>query len=156
MKDSATNARHDGQEPQAPEKLVTTLKELPARRVFVPPSIDDAVLSVARRRLARRESRGFRMPGSWIVWPAMAVTCLVLIGLLYIGAPHGAKPGFVPEDVNRDGQVDILDAFQLARELQAGRKPAAGLDLNRDGVVDRRDAEVLAAHAVKLGNGGKS
>jgi hypothetical protein len=60
------------------------------------------------------------------------------------------------EDLNHDGRVDILDAFQLARQLQTGQKPAAGLDLNGDGVVDWRDVEVLATRAVHLEKGGQS
>ena len=61
---------------------------------------------------------------------------------------------FAREDINHDGRVDILDAFQLARELESGAKPAA--DLNGDGVVDQRDADLIAARAVRLEKGGRS
>ena len=45
----------------------------------------------------------------------------------------------------------MLDAFTLALQVQHGAAPGPRLDLNGDGVVDERDAEVLAAHAVSLG-----
>ena len=63
---------------------------------------------------------------------------------------------YVREDLNRDGRVDILDAFQLARQLQSGNDPGAGSDLNSDGEVDRRDVEIIAAQAVRLEKGGRS
>jgi hypothetical protein len=59
-------------------------------------------------------------------------------------------------DVNHDGQVDILDAFALARELKAGAHPSRQLDINGDGVVDERDVATLAARAVSLEKGGHS
>jgi hypothetical protein len=64
-----------------------------------------------------------------------------------------AKPpttALAAEDINHDGQVDILDAFALARQIEAGSPTAANLDLNRDGVVNRRDVELVAARAVRL------
>lgn len=53
MNDRAPNTRHDGEAPNAPARLVAALKEPPPRRVFVPPTVDDAVLTAARRHLAR-------------------------------------------------------------------------------------------------------
>ncbi|HKW30405.1 MAG TPA: dockerin type I domain-containing protein [Verrucomicrobiae bacterium] len=157
MKQGDINTRRDGEEPQAPEKLVAALKELPARRVFVPPAIDSVVLLAAHRRLARPQRSG---PGAfrfWLNWPVWAAACLAVLGLVFLFVkPAAVTPAIARMDVNHDGRVDILDAFQLARELQAGRKVAAGLDLNGDGVVDQRDVEILAAQAVTLKKGGRS
>jgi hypothetical protein len=159
MNDSdATNTRHDGEEPQAPPKLAAALKELPARRVFVPPAVDQAVLRAARRHLAGPERSGFERFRVWLGWPAVAaagLALLVLIGVFATG-PIGSRRSVAREDINGDGQVDVLDAFQLARDLPAGRQPAPDLDLNGDGAVDRRDVEALAARAVKLEKGGRS
>ena len=153
-----TNPRRDGEETSAPPKLVAALKELPARRVFVPPVVDEAVLTAARRQLAAPQRsqpvllRFFRLR---LAWPALATACVVLIGFVSYFMKSGRETDLARQDLNRDGQVDILDAFQLARELQAGARPAAP-DLNGDGVVDRRDVELIAAHAVKLPKGGRS
>jgi hypothetical protein len=157
MNNDDTNTRRDGEEPSAPPKLVAALKEPPARRVFVPPTIDEAVLRAARQHLLKPQRAGFGLFRSWLVWPAMATACLLLIGLVYFFTkPTGKSPDFALGDINHDGRVDILDAFQLARELQAGQKPQANLDLNGDGVVDQRDAALLAARVVKLEKGGRS
>src|SRR5262245_2313029 len=156
MNTSDPNTRRDGEEPRMPPKLVAALKELPERRVFVPPTVDEAVLSAARRQLAPQPRPGFGWLRSPLTWPAFAAACLALIGLIYFFAKPGhGTPDLTREDLNRDGQVDILDAFQLARELRAGQKPT-GRDLNGDGVVDQRDAARIATHAVKLEKGGRS
>jgi len=159
------NTRRDGEEPKAPGRLVAALKEPPARRVFVPPSSDATILRVARQHFAHATSslsppngaRGvftyFLKP--WILWPTVATACIALAGLVYF-ASRPSEPQFAREDLNRDGRVDILDAFQLAREIQSSAKLKAGSDLNNDGLVNRRDAELIATHAVKLEKGGKS
>jgi hypothetical protein len=76
----------------------------------------------------------------------------MLVGLIHSLTKQ--TPTCAREDLNHDGRVDILDAFQLARELRAGKKPA--VDLNGDGVVDERDADVIATRAVSLEKGGRS
>jgi len=53
-------------------------------------------------------------------------------------------------------QVDIFDAFSLARQLERGQKLDPRWDFNGDGVVDRRDVEAMARQAVKLEKGGRS
>jgi hypothetical protein len=58
------------------------------------------------------------------------------------------------EDVNRDGRVDVLDAFALARALEAGGGRREW-DLNRDGAVDDRDVDAVALAAVALTGGGR-
>ena len=157
MNNGDINTRHNGEEPHAPQKLAAALKELPVRRVFVPPAIDETVLRTARRHLTKPHRSGFNVFRVWLSWPVWAAACLALVGLVwFFTKPSGVVPKFAREDINHDGQVDILDAFQLARKLQSGGKSAPGLDLNGDGVVDWRDVEIVAAHAVKLEKGGRS
>lgn len=152
-----TDTRRDGEEPQASRKLLAALKEPPLRRVFVPPTVDDAVLKIARQHLVRPKRVGFGALRTWLAWPAFAAACLVLIGWLYFALrPVNSIATLAREDLNHDGRVDILDAFQLARELHSGVQPASGLDLNGDGRVDQADVEHIAAQAVKLGKGGES
>jgi len=170
MNNGDPNPRRDGEEPKALAKLVAALKEPPARRVFVPPSVDAAILRAAREHLTHTISslspsdaeragvRGLfaRLLKPWILWPTVATACLVLACLAFFFASRSSQPQLAREDLNHDGRVDILDAFQLARETQSSAKPNAASDLNHDGLVDRRDAELIATHAVKLEKGGKS
>ena len=155
MNHGDSDTRRDGEEPKAPDKLVAALKEPPARRVFVPSSVDVAVLRAARQHFAQPQPRWFRFLRPWVLWPTLATACLVLAGLAYF-ASRSAQPQLAREDLNHDGRVDILDAFQLAREAPAGAQSAPAADLNHDGIIDRRDAELIATHAVKLEKGGKS
>ena len=53
------------------------------------------------------------------------------------------------EDLDQNGQVDILDAFFLAKQLRQGQADAAW-DLNQDGRIDQVDVEHAAMLAVKL------
>ena len=165
MNNGDSNTRREGEELKAPAKLVAALKEPPARRVFVAPSVDVAVLRAARQHLARTHSPLFPSDGvrgaitrllrPWLLWPMVATACFAVAGLAYF-VSRTSQQQFAREDLNHDGHVDILDAFQLDREAQSGAKPAVAIDLNHDGVVDRRDAELIAAHAVKLEKGGRS
>ena len=52
-------------------------------------------------------------------------------------------------DVDRDGRVDILDAFALARQMSASPTNAQG-DQNGDGVVNDEDIQLVARTAVTL------
>ena len=96
-----------------------------------------------------------RLLRPWILWPTVATVCIALAGLAYF-VSKSSHQQIAREDLNRDGRVDIIDAFQLARETQSGAKPTATIDLNNDGLIDRRDAELIATHAVKLEKGRKS
>ena len=84
-----------------------------------------------------------------------AVATIVAAGVLVWLTVH-PRAAARPEDLNADGQVDMLDAFALARELQQGSTPRPQLDLNGDGVVDERDVQALASRAVRLEQGGRS
>jgi hypothetical protein len=149
----------DGASLTAPARLVAGLTQLRQERIFVPPTLDEAVLRAARRHLQPRERTGF----SWLrlrPW-AMAAAALLFLGALaqvVIHRPWHVTPEirFAREDINRDQRVDIRDALALAMEIQAGVHMNAELDVNGDGVVDRRDAEAIAALAVKLEKGGGS
>jgi hypothetical protein len=166
---------------EAPPKLVAALRQLPTEPVFVPPSVNEAVLRAARQQLGRTEKQKptwFRlMP--WTVATAGLATLILLayphakeflgFGALANTGHRGMKntsesglqrqshgSAYVREDVNQDGKVDILDAFILAKKLQGRPFSDPGLDMNRDGVVDNRDVEVIAVHAVSLEKRGRS
>jgi hypothetical protein len=144
---------------QAPPRLVAALEHVQPERIFIPPTLDEAVLRAARRHLCAPEEprpRWFR----WMPWvAATAAVVLLVVAPQFLTRPKvgpaaGATgPG---KEVNRDGRVDILDAFALARQLKSGGTTSPQLDVNGDGVVDERDVATLAARAVRLEKGGRS
>ena len=138
---------------QAPKELVEALNHLQKERIFVPPTVDHAVLRGTREHLRRLEG-----PQSdwkpWLSWAAMAA-CLALA--VWLGErfshPTRARP-FAREDINRDGHVDVLDAFALARRIETGGTLDPRWDINGDGRVDRADVNAIAARAVSLAQAG--
>ena len=172
----------------APEKLRAALAGSQARRVVVPPAVDDAVLRAAREQLksasSQTQGQAFGVPpsggsgeprkrgtpnfieellaglttllgGRRFAPFTAAMATIVAAGVLVWLTVH-PRTAVRPEDLNADGQVDMLDAFALARELQSGQPPRPQLDLNGDGVVDERDVQALANRAVSLEPGGRS
>jgi hypothetical protein len=149
------------QDHDAPPRLVHAFKQLRSRNVSIPQTVDDAVLAAARRRLVRTPAPGWwdsiRAWPNWVKVPAMAAACLLLAFLTISVVRQNGPSAYAREDVNRDGRVNILDAFQLAREIRSGTELPRALDVNGDGVVDQADAEAVAAEAVSLEKkGGRS
>ena len=149
------NRDNDAKEIPALQKLTDALKRTQSATVFVPHTVDEAVLRAAREHLAPAKTPRRNPLMAWLRWPALAAACLVACALVYrFTRPN--PPSYAREDVNHDGRVDILDALQLAQQVRSGQKPVPALDLNGDGVVDQRDAEVITTYAVKLEKGGRS
>ena len=154
-----TPEHHDDQDQdlQAPPRLVSALQQVSKPQIFVPPTLDEAILKAANQHLVRcKESKPLWLRLSpWVAAAAALLLALAIIPhLLRKFGPSPSTERFVLEDVNHDGKVDILDAFALARQLKAGTSPDPRMDINGDGVVDERDVTTLAVHAVKLEKGG--
>ena len=132
--------------------------------------LDDRMAGLARdhaarvrKELAARAGDGRRRIFRFAPWAAAAagIAIAAVAAVAWLGVHGGARPAAVPadgiaraDDLNRDGRVDVLDAFALARAVDAGEgKPA--WDLNRDGAVDRADVDAVALAAVSLGGGGR-
>jgi hypothetical protein len=148
----------DDREPQAPRNFVEALKALDRERIFVPPNVDEAVLSRARRHLSQAKRRSTIRPlAPWVALAAsIAMGAWLILTLPRFKSDSG--PGELAgrkESVPRI-QVDIFDAFSLARLLERGQKVDLRFDFNGDGVVDRRDVEAMARQAVRLEKGGRS
>lgn len=140
--------QHDSEQNlEAPPQLVSALKEVSRREIFVPPYVDQAILKAAQEYLAPRAKARFGNFRRWMLWPALAAACVFVAcaAWLLTTGPHYAR-----EDLNHDGKVDILDAFALAREIKSSAHLSTTLDINGDGVVDARDVALIAAHAVQL------
>ena len=88
---------------------------------------------------------------SWARIPGLAAAGLLVAFLAFLLVPSR----FAPEDVNRDSVVNILDAFQLARELRSGTPLPSRFDFNGDGIVNRADADAVASQAVRLERNGR-
>lgn len=180
------NGQEQNDRLEAPPRLIAALKGLRRESVFVPPTIDQSLIKAARQQLVRTEKKKspwFRLLPWTVV--ATGFAAAVLVGYPYakdflglggrrfersanldgrrsetpnepgIRAQH---PGFTSlrEDLNRDGEVNILDAFMLARKLQNPAPVDPNLDVNGDGVIDQRDVDTVAAHAVSLEKRGRS
>jgi hypothetical protein len=139
----------------APPAFVAALQRTPKQALFIPPTVDEAVLRAAREHLVRPEHARFTW-FDWRPWLAAAAAAVLLLLVIWLPSAKSARtPGLeLSQDLNHDGRVDILDAFILARKLEAGAMEDRRLDLNGDGRVDQADVASLAARAVKLDKGG--
>jgi hypothetical protein len=139
--------------PRAPERLVEALKRSRETAVFVPRTVDEFVLRTARRQLEPRR----RGPRAWLVWlrwtTVGAAACALLGFALFYNYPS-KRPGAAYSALQKQ-QVDILDAFALARKLKAGSALPQD-DVNGDGRVNDADVAALAARAVRLAQRGAS
>src|SRR6266404_2347666 len=140
---------------EAPPRLIEALIQASSERIFVPPAIDRAILKTAERQFS--PAGGGRSRRDWW-WTGLATASAVVVAFTLVTSQwqRVAKGRFAVEDVNGDGQIDILDAFALARQGKQGSASDKRLDLNGDGIIDEKDAATIAAHAVKLERGGRS
>jgi hypothetical protein len=144
--------QNDEESLRAPERLVTELKRLSSVDLFIPRSIDDAVLLAARKALQPSSpKRAFRF--RLVPW-LTAATAMVLLGVFLWLQSAPQRSSIASGDVNRDGRTDILDAFVLARDLKAGAPVSRAMDMNGDRLVDARDVLTVAAQAVQIEKGG--
>ena len=157
MNMQADNHQPENERLEAPQKLVASLRRRAEKSVFVPTAVDEAILRAAERHLRTPE----RMQPGWLrlvlPWAATAAAAVLLLVVVpHLRSKPGANSSLAQADLNRDGRVDILDAFALARQLKSGATPSLQFDVNGDGKVDERDVATLAARAVRLENGGHS
>ncbi len=127
------------EDPKAPQGLIDALRALHAGAPSVPHEIDDGILSAARRRMAalRRRPRLLR----WVAAGAVAAAVLVAFFVSRLNDDAEGSPVA--------GRVTILDAFALARRIEAGSALPAD-DVNHDGRIDGADVDHLAMAAVAL------
>jgi hypothetical protein len=148
------------QSAEAPARLAAALKRIPEPRIFIPTTVDESILRAAERKLTPKRHHELQWRG-FLRWFAAAAALVLLLGLIaqFLRKHNPAQTagsGFAREDLNHDGQVDILDAFALARQLRTGAPANPQMDLNGDGVVDERDVSYLSSQAVRVDKGGRS
>jgi hypothetical protein len=100
----------------------------------IPPFMKARVLVASRRRRSGAP---------------LAVAAALLLGLSALWVGIGTRKP-VPGDVDRNGRVDIVDAYALAVRLRSGQKVELIYDVNGDGKVDERDVEEIARRSVSI------
>lgn len=138
------------------ERLARDLAELADARIDVPRRVDEAVLEAARRTLSPANRRRFRLRYA-VAWTAAAAGLAIVVWLSGVFTPGRVSQQAesmiaVAGDLDRNGRVDILDAFALARHIEADMTPTVG-DMNGDGIIDRTDVDAIAMLAVSLPKG---
>jgi hypothetical protein len=125
--------------PDLPPRLVEDLISIYDLPVTVPVRVNQSILNQARAQLSRRPSRrALRWVGA-----AAAAACVIFGARIALQGPG------LPNDIDGNRRVDIVDALKLAHQIQAGR----GRDANHDGVIDQADVDSIAMAVVQL-NGG--
>ena len=154
-----------------PPALLRDLADLYAGPA-VPREIDAQVRNDAVAHFARtaRKSRPGRLL-RWVGGGAAAAAAVVLAAMLLPRSGSGPQPLAVmreahraaapaaspmappvasAQDIDRNGRVDILDAFTIARALQAQNGPPDAWDVTGDGKVDQADIDRVAGSAVRV------
>ncbi len=153
---------HFDEDLEACGKLSADLDTLFEPQLSVPSEVDRAIMDRAGRHFVGRKftqsgRRRFRWVSLWKVAAAAAVVIFAFsLDLTEEPAPtvdyaDVAKAGAV--DFDRNGRVDILDAFKLARQIELASNTEIGWDINGDGLVNRADVDVVAMAAVRLDRG---
>jgi hypothetical protein len=138
------------------------LKKLFSPPESVSPEFDRKIMEMADKHFARRQKSGRIVILRW-AGRAVAAAAVVFITLLVYfqfesaatlrKAALNKQAAVVREAVNLAGKVTILDAFTLARNIDAGSKIDKSWDLNHDGTIDKKDVDAVAFAAVRLRNG---
>ena len=143
MKDNNINNFDDIQE--IPESLQLHIKKEFTTDSHLPIEVDRNVLEGARAHFAVVNNRRKRSLSHYLRYAA-AVAIIALSGFFVL---YDAQT-FAPQDVNRDGSVDILDAMTLAIHIRDNGIYDQILDYNNDNKLDRNDVQIVANKAVEL------
>ena len=143
----------DDQFRDLPDGLVEDLGGLYRRPVAVPAERDRLILSCARAQMAKRRRLRLVMRLGGAAAAVAAVMALVLRTPTVPDVEKRVRPAVAvkAQDVNRDGVVNIVDAYELARRVESGGVAQTQWDLDGNGAVDRKDADAIAVEVVSLG-----
>jgi len=145
---------------RVPSKLSADLNALFEPQVGVPPEVDRAVMDRAHKHFDAIQSykqKRRRVHWAWRIAAAAAVVIFAFsLDLTKQTGPTTdslSLSKIQPADIDRNGRVDILDAFKLARHIESADRTETEWDINGDGLIDRSDVDVVALAAVRLENG---
>jgi hypothetical protein len=128
-------------------------------KLSIPPEVDRVILDKAHQHFDKKHwrHRVFHHIRLWKVAAAAAVIILAFsLNLTQKSGPPTSPLELVKAravDIDENGQVDILDAFKLARYVESAGKADKKWDINGDGLVDRADVDLVAKAAVRLDKG---
>ncbi len=151
------NQQFDDMEGHVSDRLRQDLRGLFKPPGTVPARTDKVILDHARRQLAK--PRHIIICLRWAAGAAAAAAVIALGVILYQGpASHNHQSSITNQrsvaagraDIDGNGRVDILDAFRLARSIEARGPVNPQWDLNGDGRVDKDDVDLIASAAVRL------
>jgi hypothetical protein len=141
-------------------KFSNDLKALFEPPVGVPPELDRAVIDRAHKHFERLQSgKGKRLRIHWAWRIAAAAAVIIFAFSLDLTKQTGPTTDRFSAsetqvvDIDRNGRVDILDAFKLAKHIESAGPLQTTWDINGDGLIDRSDVDVVAFAAVRLDNG---
>jgi hypothetical protein len=143
-----------------PSRLSADLNALFEPQIGVPPEVDRAVMDRAYKHftiLQSGQGRRRRVHWAWRIAAAAAVVIFAFsLDLTKQAGPTTDSLSLSKTqavDIDRNGRVDILDAFKLARQIESNGQTESEWDINGDGLIDHNDVDVVALAAVRLDKG---
>jgi hypothetical protein len=137
-----------------PPRLQSALSGLYGAGPAISRELDERILGAAREQAGRRARMRWVLRYAIGSVAAAAAVILIVINLprREQAASQGGGPAAVAmaDDLNRDGKLDILDAYLLAKGLADKQPLAKEWDVNGDGVINGKDVDAVALAAVKL------
>ncbi len=137
--------------PKFSEDLNTIFKP----QFSVPSEVDRAIIDKVHQHFIPKHwrHRVFRHISLWRIAAAAAVIIFAFsLNLTEKPGPTTSQSNLVEAqaiDIDRNGRVDILDAFKLARHIESANAEKKW-DINGDGFVNRKDVDLVASAAVSL------
>ncbi len=149
------NRQFDDLDRHVSDRLRQDLRGLFEPPGTVPARADRIILDQAKQRLAQPRRLIIRL--RWAAGIA-AVAAVIAFGVILLNPrsairnPQSVSPVLAEgrADIDANGRVDILDAFQLARQIETRGPLAPQWDLNGDGRIDKNDVDLVASAAVRL------
>lgn len=141
------------------QKFSEDLNILFKTQFSIPPEVDRAILDRAHQQFAPKHWRHriLRHISIWRVAAAAAVIIFAFsLNLTQKPGPTTSQSLLVEAravDIDRNGRVDILDAFKLARYVESDERTEKKWDVNGDGLVNSNDVDLVASAAVRLDKG---
>ena len=152
------NERHFDEESdlKVTSEFAEDLEALFRSDLTIPAEVDRSVMGRAHRRFVRRPGlRKLVLRLSGVAAAAAVIIFFFTFNLRETSFPviSSLDTAVQQDDFDHNGQVNILDAFKLARYIESAKQPEIKWDINGDGLVNRGDVDSIALAAVRLNKG---